>query len=88
MCVTRLTFEDKIKSYCHQFHSICQKTGAEKRRREGEMDRKTDRWEREWGKGGRLVFLLVSWNGTIAKLNFSIAGHYSLLQCHRKQLYS
>ena len=33
------------------------------------------------GGGGRLVFLLVSWNGTNAKLNFSVAGHYSLLNC-------
>ena len=81
MCVTRLTFEDKIKSYCHQFHSICQKTGAEKRRREGEIEKQRDGGEKWGGGGGGGLVLLVSWNGTNAKLNFSVAGHYSLLHC-------
>ena len=63
MCATRLTFEDKIKSYCHQFHSICQKIGTEKRRREGEIEKQRDGGENGGGGGGApcLLTCVMEW---------------------------
>ena len=51
-------------------------------KREGGREKLTEK-QRDGGENerrGSLVFLLVSWNGTNAKLNFSITGH-SLLYC-------